>query len=39
MEPVIQYAACHVQVFLGDLPIGGCEELQAELSDGSFKDV
>lgn len=29
----------HPQVFLGGLLIGGAEELQAALSDGSFKDA
>lgn len=34
-----QTAFRNIQVFLGGLLIGGCEELQAALSDGSFKDA
>lgn len=35
----LTWLMCPRQVFLGGLLIGGAEELQAALSDGSFKDA
>ena len=39
MQAHQQSNVCDPQVFLGGLLIGGAEELQAALSDGSFKDA